>query len=162
TDPGDPGSESNPGGTPGGDEYPAGGGDPAGGSDSSGDLPDSSAGSQSPGGGTSGDSGGDSDGDSSTQDPPLPGDPGDGTGGDSDPVCTDPPYIFMPDSTTYESSYFTPTITFSGSCLSTYTVDWGDGGKDEFGVDDFFPVQHVYDDDGPRGGNGTPYDDYTV
>ena len=64
------------------------------------------------------------------------------------------------------------TVTLTGSFddpgtldVHTVTINWGDGSSDTLTLatgERSFSVSHVFDDDGPSPGNGTPFDDYTL
>jgi VCBS repeat-containing protein len=69
--------------------------------------------------------------------------------GDEAPVsCPKLPRVSVADGTGKEGSPFSPAMTFGGSCLVGYTVDWGDSAREVTRIDDPLRSQHVYVNDG--------------
>ncbi|MGE3776526.1 MAG: Ig-like domain-containing protein, partial [Pirellulaceae bacterium] len=88
---------------------------------------------------------------------------GDIPGDDDTSNCPDVPSVSVLPGTTYEGQLFVPIISTGGSCLTGYQIDWGDGSPVEhFDIHALSPPSHVYEDDGPPNGNGTPQDDVTL
>ena len=85
---------------------------------------------------------------------------------DDVPPSGTPPGILVDGSGGYESS----TVSMNGSWYDplggpgnrAVDVNWGDGTVQALSLPSSFTVTHIYPDDGPSPGNGTPFDVYNV